>query len=82
MLLSLVGTHVTNGGHFEKSLNRHNAAMFGWDHYENWYNDEPFGHNRHRPKGGGAAMPLLWGVELCPHLTQCGQGLPPRQVSS
>ena len=31
------------------------------------------GHNRHRPKRGGAAVPLSWG-ELGPHLTQCRLG--------
>jgi len=40
----------------------------------------PFGHNRHGLKLGMS----LWGGELGPHLTHCGQGrgLPPCQVSS
>ena len=39
----------------------------------------PFGHNRHAPKIGGA---VAFSGQLGPHLTQCGRGLPPCQVSS
>ena len=41
------------------------------------------GHDRHGPKRGGAAVPLLRG-ELGPHLAQCGLGgdLPTCQVAS
>jgi len=44
---------------------------------------QPFGHNRHGPKGGLLCRLFMVG-ELCPHLTQCGpnQGLPSYQVAS
>jgi len=42
------------------------------------------GHNRHGPKGGGAAVSLLQGGELAPRQTQCGlgQGLLMYEVAS
>jgi len=44
---------------------------------------QPFGHNRHGLKSGGAAVPF-GGRKLGPHLTQCGlgRGLPPYQEAS
>ena len=38
------------------------------------WSTQPFGCNRYGPKIGGGCAPLGEG-ELCPHLTQCGQGM-------
>ena len=44
----------------------------------------PFGHNRHGPKVGGAAVPPFWGGELGSNVAHCRlhRGLPPYQVAS
>jgi len=68
---------------YSSSIGGYNTRQFKIkQELSNCWDGQPFGHNRHWPKSGGAAVPLL--VELAPHLTQCGpsRSQPSYQVAS